>query len=135
MSYRNGPQYVAPSFENTNAASTESAVADLENKAPSDDSKYTTSASDLINGIDRHDRAPTTIDATIGQAPDRGEAARESAADDAQKQLVLYPQHPAFVNAIGMIPATIFWATAAPVVKYASIAIDLLIDKLRDTYL
>ncbi|KAF3046406.1 hypothetical protein E8E12_007850 [Didymella heteroderae] len=54
---------------------------------------------------------------------------------DDQKQLILYPQHPAIINAIGMIPATMFWVTAAPVVKYTGIALELLIDKLRDTYL
>jgi hypothetical protein len=64
----------------------------------------------------------------IGYVPD-------STLDDAQKQIILYPQHPAFVNVIGMIPATMFWMTAAPVVKYTHIAIDMLIDKLRDTYL
>jgi hypothetical protein len=128
LSYRKGPQPVTSGFENTDAASTKAAVADLEDKAPSEGSEYT-------NGIDGHGRAPATIDATIGQAPDKGEAVRESAADDTQKQLVFYPQHPAFINAIAMIPATMFWATAAPVVKYANIAIDLLIDKLRDTYL
>ncbi|KAJ8107604.1 hypothetical protein OPT61_g8750 [Boeremia exigua] len=58
-----------------------------------------------------------------------------SAVDDDQKQLILYPRHPAFVNAISMIPATMFWVTAAPVVKYTSMAFDLLVDKLRDTYL
>ncbi|KAJ4322054.1 hypothetical protein N0V94_002633 [Neodidymelliopsis sp. IMI 364377] len=59
----------------------------------------------------------------------------DSTVDDARKQIILYPQHPAFVNVIGMIPATMFWLTAAPVVKYTHIAIDMLIDKLRDTYL
>lgn len=61
--------------------------------------------------------------------------AAESTPSDTQNQLILYPQHPAFINAISMIPATMFWATAAPIVKYTNIAVDLLIDKLRDTYL
>jgi len=51
-----------------------------------------------------------------------------------EMQVILYPQHPTFVNAIGMIPATMFWVTAAPIVKYTSMAVDLLMDKLRETY-
>jgi hypothetical protein len=57
------------------------------------------------------------------------------AVDDPRKQLILYPQHPPLVTAIGMIPATIFWVTAAPIVKYTGIAVDVLIDKFRDMYL
>jgi hypothetical protein len=57
------------------------------------------------------------------------------AVDDAQKQLILYPQHPPLVTAIGMIPATMFWVTAAPIVKYTGIAVDVLIDKFKDIHL
>lgn len=64
---------------------------------------------------------------------DQNVADTDSVADETQKQLILYPQHPPFVNAIGMIPATMFWTTAAPIVKYTNIAIEMLIDKLRDT--
>jgi hypothetical protein len=69
------------------------------------------------------------------QTTRKGEVAPESPISDDQKQIILYPQHPAFINAIGMIPVTMFWATAAPVLKYTGIAVELLIDKLRDTYL
>lgn len=51
-----------------------------------------------------------------------------------EKQVILYPQHPTFVNAIGMIPATMFWVAAAPIVKYTGMTVDLLMDKLRETY-
>ena len=70
-----------------------------------------------------------------GLATDEGDVAAESAISDDQKQMILYPQNPAIINAIGMIPATMFWATAAPVVKYTNIAVDMLIDQLRDTFL
>ena len=66
---------------------------------------------------------------------DQREAEAISAIDDPQKQLILYPQHPPLVTAIGMIPATMFWVTAAPIVKYTGIAVDVLADKLRDMYL
>ncbi|OSS55165.1 hypothetical protein B5807_00817 [Epicoccum nigrum] len=66
---------------------------------------------------------------------DQREAEAVSAVDDLQKQLIRYPQHPPFVTAIGMIPATMFWVTAAPIVKYTGIAIDVLVDKLREIYL
>ncbi|KAJ4382835.1 hypothetical protein N0V86_002060 [Didymella sp. IMI 355093] len=69
------------------------------------------------------------------QTTRKAEVAPESPVSDDQKQIILYPQHPAFINAIGMIPATMFWATAAPVLKYTGIAVELLIDRLRDTYL
>lgn len=66
---------------------------------------------------------------------DQHEAEAVSAVDESQKQLILYPQHPHLVTAIGMIPATMFWVTAAPIVKYAGIAVDVLIDKFSDVYL
>lgn len=66
---------------------------------------------------------------------DQHEAEAVSAVNDAQKQLILYPQHPPLVTAIGMIPATMFWVTAAPVVKYTGIAVHVLIDKFRDIHL
>lgn len=81
---------------------------------------------------------PRQTNTPMGAAPETvGDkvAYKESAGDETEKQLILFPQHPAFVTAIGMIPATMFWATAAPVVKYSSMAVELLIDKLRDTYL
>ena len=66
---------------------------------------------------------------------DQHEAEAVSAVNDAQKQLILYPQHPPLVTAIGMIPATMFWVTAAPIVKYTGIAVDVLIEKFRDIHL
>jgi hypothetical protein len=66
---------------------------------------------------------------------DRVVDASEPAPDDIQKQLILYPRHPTFVNVISMIPASMFWVVAAPVAKYTTLAVDLLIDKLRETYL
>jgi hypothetical protein len=45
------------------------------------------------------------------------------------EQLILYPQHPALVNIIGMLPEAFFWATAAPIAKYSIKAYDALIDK------
>ncbi|KAJ4992021.1 hypothetical protein SVAN01_02342 [Stagonosporopsis vannaccii] len=59
----------------------------------------------------------------------------EHAEEETEKRLIYYPQHPAFVNAIGMIPATMFWVTAAPIVRYTSMAVEMLVDKLRETYL
>lgn len=75
------------------------------------------------------------VHAVEGQATDECDVTAVSAVSDDQKEIVLYPQNPAFINAIGMIPATMFWATAAPVVKYTGIAVELLIDQLRDTFL
>jgi hypothetical protein len=46
------------------------------------------------------------------------------------KQLILYPRHPTFVTVIGMLPAAMFWATAAPVVKYGNRAFDVLVERL-----
>lgn len=69
------------------------------------------------------------------QAVDECEVAAESAISDEMKQVILYPQEPAFINAISMIPATMFWVTAVPVVKYTGIAVELLIDQLRDAFL
>jgi hypothetical protein len=43
------------------------------------------------------------------------------------KQLILYPQHPTFVNVIGMLPEALFWATAAPIAKYSTKAYDALV--------
>lgn len=83
---------------------------------------------------------PYLIDARLDTNPEgissvQAEPGTPLSEDDAQKQLILYPQHPAIINAIGMIPATLFWATAAPIVKYGSMALELMIDQLRDTYL
>ncbi|KAF3050287.1 hypothetical protein E8E11_009121 [Didymella keratinophila] len=75
------------------------------------------------------------VHAVEGQGTDECDVTVVSAISDDQKQIILYPQNPAFINAIGMIPATMFWVTAAPVVKYTGIAVELLIDQLRDTFL
>jgi len=75
------------------------------------------------------------VHAVEGQTTDECNVTAVSAVGDDQKQIILYPQNPAFINAIGMVPATMFWVTAAPVVKYTGIAVELLIDQLRDTFL
>ena len=46
------------------------------------------------------------------------------------KQLILYPQHPTFVTVIGMLPAAMFWAAAAPAIKYGNRAFDVLLERL-----
>ncbi|KAF3001260.1 hypothetical protein E8E13_003604 [Curvularia kusanoi] len=77
-----------------------------------------------------HFTEPTT---TALQSPTDGDEI--STADDSKKQLILYPQHPPLITAIGMIPATMFWITAAPIVKYTNVTVEYLIDTLRDIYL
>jgi hypothetical protein len=54
----------------------------------------------------------------------------DSSPGDEKKKLILYPRHPTFVTVIGMLPAAMFWATAAPVVNYGSRAFDLLVQRL-----
>lgn len=82
----------------------------------------------------QQDEDHVQIHAVEGQVTNQDNATESSASDD-QKQLNLYPQHPAFINAIGMIPATMFWVTAAPVSRYTGVAVGMLIDQLRDTFL
>lgn len=108
-----------------------SALMDLEFMAQPDDNIDGAIAAPPLH---QEDRKPQ-ISAVIDGASEQIRAISDSEAVDANKQIILYPQHPAFVNAIGMIPATMFWVTAAPIVKYTSIAVEILIDKLRDTYL
>ncbi|EFQ87174.1 hypothetical protein PTT_17322 [Pyrenophora teres f. teres 0-1] len=40
------------------------------------------------------------------------------------------PYEPTFVTVIGMLPAVMFWATAAPVVKLGNDAFDMLVERL-----
>jgi hypothetical protein len=54
----------------------------------------------------------------------------DSGPGDEKKQLILYPRHPTFVTVIGMLPAAMFWATAAPVVKYGNSAFDMVVERL-----
>jgi hypothetical protein len=51
---------------------------------------------------------------------------------DEHKQMILYPQHPTFVNVIGMLPQAMFWATAAPIAKYSGKAYEALVGKLSE---
>jgi hypothetical protein len=51
---------------------------------------------------------------------------------DQDKQMILYPQHPTFVNVIGMLPQTIFWVTVAPIAKYSTQAYEALVEKLKE---
>ncbi|KAF2627835.1 hypothetical protein BU25DRAFT_490998 [Macroventuria anomochaeta] len=125
-------QSVAP---DTSALPTVSALADLEGIVPPKTGKATVSTSHPVDEGDESRNVPASTNAVPEETFSKGKAVSESAPNDTQKQLILYPQHPAFINAIGMIPATMFWATAAPIVKYTNIAVDLLTDKLRDTYL
>lgn len=108
-----------------------SALANLDGLTQSNDNSDASEETPLIQQEDNY----VQVSAFTEMANDNAENTTELVASDDQKQIVLYTQHPAFINAIGMIPATMFWATAAPVVKYTSIAVDLLIEKLRDTYL
>ncbi|KAF1830640.1 hypothetical protein BDW02DRAFT_92188 [Decorospora gaudefroyi] len=48
-----------------------------------------------------------------------------------QRQIIVYAQHPTFVTVVGLLPAAMFWATAAPVVKYAHGAFDALVEKVK----
>ncbi|CAO2656520.1 Nn.00g053230.m01.CDS01 [Neocucurbitaria sp. VM-36] len=53
----------------------------------------------------------------------------DTVSDQEQKQLILYPQQPAFITVIGMLPRTIMWATAAAIAMYSSKAYNALVDK------
>lgn len=111
------------------------AVADLIDMAHSHIGEGSKKLEDHADEGDQLRQVSTLTIAAVENTSTESEHGPESGVDDNQKQLILHPQHPAIVNAIGLIPATMFWATAAPVVKYTSIAVDLLIDKLRDIYL
>ncbi|KAI4640291.1 hypothetical protein J4E93_008496 [Alternaria ventricosa] len=54
----------------------------------------------------------------------------DSTSDPEQQQLAGLPRYPTFITVISMIPATIFWATAASIVDCSSKAFDILIEKL-----
>jgi hypothetical protein len=54
----------------------------------------------------------------------------DTMSDRAHKQLINYPQHPTFVTVIEMLPAVLFWATAAPAVRFGNKVYDTLIEKL-----
>lgn len=128
-------EHSTPGTAHKPAFSANFALAGLEGMATPQASTSSTNVQGTFNGLDCPDQPPTTVNAVTGSDSQQREMTSESAQDSAQTQLILYPRHPAFVNAIAMIPATMFWMTAAPVVKYTGIAVDLLIDKLRDTYL
>lgn len=124
-----------PVVRDASVSTATSALVDLEAMAHPDDNIDAVSAAFSLHREDGTLQVSASTDGSLEQAATEDETVMDSTVDDAQKQVILYPQHPAFVNAIGMIPATMFWATAAPIVKYSGIAIELLIDKLRDTYL
>jgi hypothetical protein len=54
----------------------------------------------------------------------------DNASDPEQQQLIIPARHPTFITVIGMLPATMFWATAAPLVECSNQAFDILIEKL-----
>ncbi|KAI4613118.1 hypothetical protein J4E83_007529 [Alternaria metachromatica] len=54
----------------------------------------------------------------------------DSTSDPEQQQLAGLPRYPTFITVISMIPAAIFWATAASIVDCSSKAFDTLIEKL-----
>jgi hypothetical protein len=58
------------------------------------------------------------------------EESEDSGPGDERKQIILYPRHPTFVTVIGMLPKAMFWAAAAPVVKYGNMAFDVLVERL-----
>lgn len=128
-------EHSTPGTAHKPAFSANVALAGLEGMAMPQASTSSTNVQGTFNGLDCPDQPPTSVNAVTGSDSQQRQMTSESAQDSAQTQLILYPRHPAFVNAIAMIPATMFWMTAAPVVKYTGIAVDLLIDKLRDTYL
>lgn len=120
---------VQPALQAAYASKETSALEDLEAMVQSNDNVKAAEASV------QQDEDYVQIHAVEGQVTNQDDVAAEASASDDQKQLILYPQHPAFINAIGMIPATVFWMTAAPVVKYTGVAVEMLIDQLRDTFL
>ncbi|KAI4641016.1 uncharacterized protein J4E78_010492 [Alternaria triticimaculans] len=54
----------------------------------------------------------------------------DSTSDPEQQQPAGLPRYPTFITVISMIPAAIFWATAASIVDCSSKAFDTLIEKL-----
>ncbi|KAI4609803.1 hypothetical protein J4E80_008449 [Alternaria sp. BMP 0032] len=54
----------------------------------------------------------------------------DSTSDPEQQQLAGLPRYPTFITVISMIPAAIFWATAASIVDCSSKVFDMLIEKL-----
>ena len=121
------PWFLPPTTEHTSAS--------LNGMILPGASKDTLSARHPVDEEGGSHQVPASMNAIPRETAGEGELAMKSAVNDTVKQLILHPQHPAFVNAIGMIPATVFWVTAAPIVRYTSMAVELLIDKLRDTYL
>ncbi|UPX11384.1 uncharacterized protein EKO05_0001990 [Ascochyta rabiei] len=117
------------------ALPTTSAPADLEGIVLVQATEDTEEAQGNIARVDEPHQAHTSSQTAPEATSKKDGAIVHSEADDTQKQLIVYPQHPAFVNAIGMIPAAVFWMTAAPIIKYTTAAVDLLIDSLRDVYL
>ncbi|XPS93679.1 hypothetical protein M3J09_003022 [Ascochyta lentis] len=127
------PRHIAPHTVHTSALPMRSALADLEGmalpRASSEEEQDT-----IVRAGEPHQAHAVLNNAPEDISKENG-ACTQSETDNTQRQLILYPQHPAFVKAIGMIPATIFWMTAAPIVKYTNVTVDFLVDKLRDTYL
>ncbi|KAF1932160.1 uncharacterized protein M421DRAFT_89513 [Didymella exigua CBS 183.55] len=125
------PEWVEaqPVMEDTSLSTVTSALADLEAMVGS---------SDVVKAAGapaQQEEDYVQVTAVVELTSDKDDIVTKPAISEDQKQIILYPQHPAFINVISMVPATMFWATAAPVVKYTGIAVGLLIDKLRDTYL
>ncbi|KAI4707519.1 hypothetical protein J4E89_007623 [Alternaria sp. Ai002NY15] len=54
----------------------------------------------------------------------------DSISDPEQQQIAGLPRYPTFITVISMIPAAIFWATAASIADYSIKAFDALIEKL-----
>ncbi|KAI4953530.1 hypothetical protein J4E91_002377 [Alternaria rosae] len=54
----------------------------------------------------------------------------DTSSDPEKEQLVSVSQYPTFLTVISMLPAAIFWTTAASIVDCSSKAFDMLIEKL-----
>lgn len=54
----------------------------------------------------------------------------ETSEDTDNEQVIFYTQHPTFITVIGMLPETMFWVIAAPVVEYGGRVFDVLSEKL-----
>jgi hypothetical protein len=85
--------------------------------APEDEEAPSTPSSRLFLPIeqDKNSDADTEYSDTVSNPED--------------KQIILYPQHPTFVNVIGMLPEALFWATAAPIATYSTRVYDALVDR------
>jgi hypothetical protein len=129
------PAQSQPKHAHISLISSGSALDDLEGIIPEAITDSAEDSKDIIDGEGQRYPVPAPTDTSAQFSSADRATCSVSAIEDSQKQLILYPQHPPFVNAISMIPATVFWMTAAPIVKYTNVAFDLLIDKLRDTYL